>query len=74
MSRNFQADFDRETGDSSYSKYLQSKEIFTSRESKERQLPKTGDKLKHKRGNSFGIGSTYYENKSKDLPQSGLSV
>lgn len=37
-------------------------------------MPKTGDKLKHKRGASFGIGGTYYESKSKDLPQSGLSV
>ena len=59
-----------------YAKYLHSKEIFTARESREKQIPKTGDKMKmHRRGGSFGgVGSTHYDNKSKDLPQSGLSV
>jgi hypothetical protein len=28
----------------------------------------------HKRGASFGIGGTYYDTKSKEIPQSGLSV
>lgn len=58
-----------------YAKYLQSKEILTARESREKQIPRTGDKIKvHRRGGSFGVGSTNYDNKSKDLPQSGLSV
>jgi|JI10StandDraft_1071094.scaffolds.fasta_scaffold351458_2 hypothetical protein len=28
----------------------------------------------HKRGASFGIAGTYYDTKSKEIPQSGLSV
>lgn len=28
----------------------------------------------HKRGGSFGIGGTYYDSKSREIPQSGLSV
>ncbi len=28
----------------------------------------------HKRGGSFGISGTYYDTKSKQIPQSGLSV
>lgn len=46
---------------------------MTNRDSRD-SVPKTGEKIKHKRGASFGIGSTYYNTRFKDIPQSGLSM
>lgn len=63
LTRNIDVDFE---ADNTYSKYLQSKEMFSARDPREKELPKTGDKLKnHRRGASFGIGSTYYDPKSR---------
>ena len=72
--RNIQLDIDKDNFDE-YNKYLHSKEILTARESKDRKLPRTSqNKMKHKRGGSFGIGSIHHDYHSKDLPQSGLSM
>lgn len=37
---------------------------------------RTSEKLmkQHKRGGSFGVGSTFYDLRSKEIPQSGMSV
>ena len=59
----------------SYTKYLHSKDILTGRELKDQSVPKTTEnKIKHKRGSSFGVGTTHYDSKSREIPQSGFSV
>lgn len=58
-----------------YSKYLNSKELLTARDSRDRtdQLKQNEKNKLHKRGSSFGVG-TYFDKKSRELPQSGLTV
>ncbi len=69
-------ELDHETSTDPYSKFLQSKELLTARDSRDRQeQSKNSQRLRlHKRGSSFGVAGTYFDKKSRELPQSGMTV
>lgn len=69
-------ELDGETSTDPYSKFLQSKELLTARDSREKHEDgRNSDRLRlHKRGSSFGVAGTYYDKKSRELPQSGMTV